>query len=492
MLAVPVRSGTPSRTLGWAWLATCVSFAVAATALVYLAAWIPSFWGDEAATVRGSSLPLPELLDFLGSMDAVHGVYYVVTHGWTSLFGSSEAALRLLSSIATGLTAGLLLQLGRLLADKNAGVIAGLVFVALPRTTFSAIEARSYALSGLFAVLATVAFVYLLRRATVGRYIAYIGICVIGVWLYIYLVLVVLAHAVSFAILRREGRAKFLAAAGAIALVATPIVLVSASQRQQVEWLGEQDVLNPWAVLVEPWAESSWAVGILIWIVLIAGAVRWRTVWARYPTALVVCAPWVVVPTLALVAGSVVLTPLYRARYLTFCAPAMALIIAVILASLLRTRFQTLAVVLLVVLAVPTAVAQRQPNAKNGGSDLREVAEVIDQRSTPGDGLYFEASTNPILSTRWALYAYPDAFRGLDDVALDIPFPESGTIEDRTQEITDLDPARLDGLERIWVVGASGRCDQLPGVRTLDDEWDARTFEQYRTHRSVVCEVVLD
>ena len=301
-----------------------------------------------------------------------------------------------------------------------------------------------------------------------------------------------LAHAVSFAILRRERRANFLVPAGVIALLAAPIVLVSASQRQQVEWLGEQDVLNPWAVLVEPWSESSWAVGILIWIVLIAGAVRWRTVWARYPTTLVVGIPWVAVPTFALVAVSIVLTPLYRARYLTFTAPAMALILAVILASLLRTRFQTLIVVLLVVLAVPTAVAQRQPNAKNGGSDLREVAAVIDQRSTPGDGLYFEAATSPIESSRWALYAYPDAFRGLDDVALDTAFPESGTIEDRAHEITELDPARLQGLERIWVVGASGRCDQLAGVRTLDEHWDARTFEQYRTHRSIVCEVVLD
>lgn len=44
--------------------------------------WIPSFWGDEAASVISANRPLDSLLEMLGHVDAVHGVYYFALHAW--------------------------------------------------------------------------------------------------------------------------------------------------------------------------------------------------------------------------------------------------------------------------------------------------------------------------------------------------------------------------------------------------------------------------
>lgn len=78
---------------------------VFAGALSLVGAGTPSYWGDEAASVLAAARPLPVLFGMLGHIDAVHGVYYVFLHYWIALVGSSEAAVRLPSSVAVGVAA---------------------------------------------------------------------------------------------------------------------------------------------------------------------------------------------------------------------------------------------------------------------------------------------------------------------------------------------------------------------------------------------------
>ena len=66
------------------------------------ASWIPSLWGDEAATLLSAKRPLGSLLGMLTHVDAVHGLYYLVMHGWIRLAGESPFALRLPSALAVG------------------------------------------------------------------------------------------------------------------------------------------------------------------------------------------------------------------------------------------------------------------------------------------------------------------------------------------------------------------------------------------------------
>ncbi|MET7676423.1 hypothetical protein ABZX94_16640, partial [Streptomyces seoulensis] len=52
---------------------------------------------------------------------------------------------------------------------------------------------------------------------------------------------------------------------------------------------------------------------------------------------------------------------------------------------------------------------------------------------------------------RNAALAYPGAFAGVRDVALDEPGPESGTLYGREADAAEL-RRRLSGLDRVWVV----------------------------------------
>src|SRR5271168_5453376 len=47
----------------------------------------PSFWYDEAATISASySRSLGQLWQMLRNVDAVHGLYYLLMHGWFQIF----------------------------------------------------------------------------------------------------------------------------------------------------------------------------------------------------------------------------------------------------------------------------------------------------------------------------------------------------------------------------------------------------------------------
>src|SRR3978361_2344294 len=50
----------------------------------------PSSWFDEAATISAATRPLPALWRMLGHIDAVHGLYYLLMHGWFALFPVTE------------------------------------------------------------------------------------------------------------------------------------------------------------------------------------------------------------------------------------------------------------------------------------------------------------------------------------------------------------------------------------------------------------------
>ena len=51
----------------------------------------PSFWYDEAATISASySRSLSQLWQMLSNVDAVHGLYYLIMHGWFQIFPPTE------------------------------------------------------------------------------------------------------------------------------------------------------------------------------------------------------------------------------------------------------------------------------------------------------------------------------------------------------------------------------------------------------------------
>src|SRR4029077_19511734 len=167
----------------------------------------PSFWYDEAATISASySRSLGQLWWLLGNVDAVHGVYYLLMHGWFQIFPPTEFWSRVPSGLAVGGAAAGVAVLGKQFSSRTVAVSSGVLCAILPRATWAGIEARPYALSMMAAVWLTVLLVHAARRDNVWVWLSYGIVLATSILLDVYLVLLVLAH-VAFLCLYRRRRA---------------------------------------------------------------------------------------------------------------------------------------------------------------------------------------------------------------------------------------------------------------------------------------------
>lgn len=198
----------------------------------------PSFWYDEAATISASySRSLGELWQMLGHVDAVHGLYYVLMHGWFQLAPPTEFWSRVPSGLAVGGAAAGLVLLGTRLSSRTVGVVAGVMCAILPRATWAGIEARPYALSMMAAVWLGVLLVWATRRKGVWPWVFYGALLGVSILLDVYLALMFFVHAIFVVAFRRAAVAAFAVTSVVVLAAAVPFVALVASQAHQVSWL---------------------------------------------------------------------------------------------------------------------------------------------------------------------------------------------------------------------------------------------------------------
>lgn len=151
-----------------AWWDRLEPLAVPAIAVVVLLGialrlWSPSpLWLDEAQSVAFAQLPLGELHGALKT-DGAPPLYYLLLHGWLSMFdvfgaGDSVWAARSLSMLASLGALPLAYLVGRRLGGtRRHGQIALLLFAANPWSVRYAGEARMYSLVVLLVLLGMLA-----------------------------------------------------------------------------------------------------------------------------------------------------------------------------------------------------------------------------------------------------------------------------------------------------------------------------------------------
>ena len=134
----------------------------------------PSFWYDEAATISASySRSLAQLWQMLSNVDAVHGLYYLLMHGWFHIFPPTEFWSRAPSGLAVGGAAAGVVVLGKQFSSRTVALSSGVLCAILPRATWAGIEARPYALSMMAAVWLTVLLVHATRRDNAWVWLSY-------------------------------------------------------------------------------------------------------------------------------------------------------------------------------------------------------------------------------------------------------------------------------------------------------------------------------
>ncbi len=475
-LPVPVIVPPSSRT---AWSEPAVAGAVGAT-ITFLGSWTPSLWGDEAASVMSAERSWSSLWAMLQNVDAVHGLYYALLHVWIDLFGAAPAVVRLPSALAVGvMIAGVFVLVNRM-GGRHLAWLSALICVLIPRVSFMGAETRSAALATALAVWLTVVLVEMVRRNRSRglRWVYGIG-TVFVIHLFLYSALLLIVHALFLLCIRASRGAwrTWGIPAGIGLVLCVPFVLFAAQQRGQIEFLNRRDTTSPDKIFIDQWFGQP-AFAVICWglIVLATGAAMVTMLRRRRAhegaacsvqtrtgrTALTILAVlWLVVPTALLLLGHVVAGPMYTGRYLSFSAPAAAILVALGIAALGRVWLQTIALAVVIAVSVPILVAQREPYAKFD-SDWAEVAQIIGSQSEPGDGVIFDDGVRPSRKPRLALRLYPQGFTDLVDLQLVRPYDETAELWDEVAPLADV-ADRLSDVDRVWVVSRSK-------TGTADDE----------------------
>lgn len=477
---------------------TIAGLGVAGGAVSLIGIGVPSFWGDEAASVISAERPLPSLLHELLQVDAVHGLYYLFLHFWIGAFGASETAVRVPSTVAAGFAIAGTVALGWELFGPRVAVFAGLAAMAIPELTRMAIEGRSYATGMAAAVWLTWLLVRLVRRGETRKrmwalYAIGTGLSLV---LFMYLGFMVLVHMVLLLVHRTSRRVvqAWLESMLVAAAVALPLVLVAMGQQHQIAFLAHRHYATFANVIVRQWF-GTWYVAVIGWSLILAGVVATvlrRSQTRTRPNALIVWS-WLVVPTAILLAGTAWLHPMYNMRYVAFCVPAAALAIGIgvdAIAGSARTRTgrRVIAVSLVLVLmvaCVPRFLAQRTPYAKDGGSDLSQIAAAVQEHAAPGDAIVFDESVKPRLKPRLALDLYPADFTGIDDIALVALAADGSNLWDDVSPLNTLD-AQVASHRVVWAVeakhGSSTDLDVLAGL-------GYQVIDTITLHRTVLYEL---
>jgi mannosyltransferase len=454
------------------WLVVVVP-ALAAFAATSIGLSGPSLWRDEAYTKDAVSRSLSHLFALLGHTDAVHGAYYLVVHFVSEVIGTSDAALRFPSVCAMAVATGFTAATGRraaVLAGSRwpgaTGLLSGLLFAAAPYMTYYAQMARSYAFVTMFA---TIASYLLLRAAGDGTgdggwkwWLGY-GLAVACTGLFNTFGLLILpVHALTLLlVLRRRIALSWLLAAAASVAVLVPLLMVSFRERGQISWLSKPD-FNTVTTLAREFAGSK---ALIVPVALLAvGGVIAGVLAGRRLSPAAIALPWLVVPPVILIVVSMV-KPVYSQRYVEFCLPALAILVAAGLTGLARLLATTPLVrgtsgVTATMLAwAPSAVllaaiaallispqhAIRQSSARP--DNLRLASQLVAAHEQPGDVVFYMPNDMYVLGT-----GYPAPFRKLRDIALAESPVASATLTGRELRSPAELASRFTDVKRVWFV----------------------------------------
>jgi mannosyltransferase len=443
----------------------------------------PSLWRDEAYTLDASQRSLGQISNLLLHVDAVHGPYYLGMHVVVRTLGSSEVALRLPSLVATSLAAGILAALGMRLARKTelpapaaTGLLAGLLYVAAPQTTYYAQDARPYGLVALFSVAATYLLLVAVERGGARWWTGYGAAIVLTGAASLFALLILAAHGVTLLLVRGRGRLlAWLAAAVAAVIVVSPLIVLGYGQDRTLSWVGRPG-LGTVNLLVTLFAGSRLLIPLVLAMALCGVASGLGAARLRQVTVVTVALPWLVLPPFILLAVSLV-KPVYVERYVVFCQPALALLCAagvawlggLIAASAFGRRNPALAwlvpVVILAVVAVMLIGPQRSARLTSYRPDnLRGVSEVVAANERPGDVVFYLPSEARVVSM-----GYPGPFRKLRDLALK-KSPVASNSLTGTQVWAPVLAGRFVGVRRVWLVQWAGQLSVRPNTKIGREE----------------------
>jgi mannosyltransferase len=456
---------------------------------------------DEVVSRWAALLSLRQLAHLVRHVDAVHGLYYLLLHGWMAV-GTSPTAIRVPSVLAMIVATVLMVAIARRLTGSGwAALFTGLIMVMTPSISYYAQTARSYALVFACVLAETLALLRALEAETTGaplarirrRWLLYGALVTLGGYLNELSLLALAAHAITVALARygRRTAGHWAATSAAAALLVSPLIAISIRQDGALSWVSRPGLRDVWILYHDYFGATLWAPVLLAVCAAIAllpppgtwrrrrgqvqpGELRpesaWRGGGVSVPS---VAAPLLVVPAALLMIESLIGPPLYVDRYVLYGEAGAALLAGGGIYRIGRwlgrwmgrsARRPGLVWVPGVAICVAALVLQLAPQQRIRTPRSREYnfggpAFYLAANAHPDDGVLF---FGPFY--RKAELGYPVQFRQTRDIAEAVPPVVAAPFQGIDKPFSAVRPLML-AERRIWVLGARPSATVAPGPK---------------------------
>jgi mannosyltransferase len=440
---------------------------------------------DEVASRWAASLSLPQLAHLLRHVDAWHGLYYFLLHGWM-VVGRSPAVIRVPSVIGMVVASALMVIIVRRLTGSGwAGLFAGLIMAVTPDISGYAQTARSYALVCACVLGQTLALLNALQaeKSGPGRisrwWAIYGGLVTLGVYLHYMVLLVLAAHAVTVLLARYGGRA-FLhwAVTSAISVaLATPLLLLGFLERGVANFMRPPGWPDVWRLYREYFGLTLPAVLLVTACAVVAvlppsqwwrqrtgraaagssaqsESPWWRSGGISVPS---VAVPLLLIPASLLILESLAARPFYQDRYVLYGEAGAAMLagygayrIGRRLAAVVRARELIMLpgiVVCMCVLLLQFQAQQFKRVPASRGFNFGGPSFYLGKHARAGDGILY---MSPYY--RKAELGYPYEFGKTADFALAVP-PATAASYNGIDKPFPAIGRLMFSYRRIWVIG---------------------------------------
>ena len=383
---------------------TLAAIIVVAAAIRLFRLGAPSLWTDEGWSATIATMPRAAMWHIVATRETNRGLYYVFLHLWIALLGSSEAALRLPSALASIATIPLLYAAGRRMFGMRAGLVAALLFALSPVSVFFARDATAYALEIMFATAGLLLLLRVLEGASFGKLAGWAVCEAFAVLSHSLAIAAVPAQLLPLALLNRRDVpwVRLLTTAALLIAGLAPLLwLISRNDHGQLNWIrplswpvvGEAIFGIAGGMTDDPSGQAvvaAYGLGILLGF---AATIR---AWDRSPTEafpFALAASGVVLPFL-LALGISFIKPILYYRYLIFSLPCLCLFVAGGVAAI-RTR--AIAALGLAALITGSTWHSWFMLERFSRYDWRQPAAYIMSHARPGDMLAVRYGPNRML-----------------------------------------------------------------------------------------------
>lgn len=442
------------------------------------------FWFDESFSVEVARVSWGNFLHLLWWREANMSLYYVLLRIWLQ-FGRSEFYIRSLSVVIAAATIPAIYWLARLLYDRRVALVAAALFTFNAYSIRYSQEARSYALFLFLATLSSGFLIAVVREPGRRNRIGYVLISIMAVYAHFYALLLLAAHWLSLRWLQLERSessadgarlsAQLRRAWTTIGVAVFPLlVFVAKTGAGPIRWIQRPGFHDLFSFFVNLAGSNRWpllAVSTVACIAAVAplGGSLWTRgqTWETWRCQFLLL--WLLLPVMLTVLLSFA-RPVFLARYMIFCLPALLILVAAGLARLRQSWLMVVALTAILLFSMQGIFFVYANDFDTERDASGAAAAFILDQAQPGDGVVFHIAATRIpyefvRSQRTGENTASPAFTS--SLGPEILFPYQGAgldYRDFTGKPTaDLLRAAVPSHPRVWIMlmnnGPAGNSD---------------------------------